>query len=61
LILAEQVPVAMILLRTPGGISHNPEETVKLEDVEKALTAGVHLLDLLVCSPALQKRRIDRA
>ncbi|HKN61161.1 MAG TPA: allantoate amidohydrolase [Candidatus Acidoferrales bacterium] len=56
MILAEQIPAAMIFLRTPGGISHNPEETVNVEDVEKALETGVHLLDLLACSPALQKK-----
>jgi allantoate deiminase len=56
MILAEKVPAAMIFLRTPGGISHNPEETVEVEDVEKALETGVHLLELLACSPALQKK-----
>ena len=29
MILAEKVPSAMIFLRTPGGISHNPAETVE--------------------------------
>jgi allantoate deiminase len=47
MILAENVPAAMIFLRTPGGISHNPEETVRVEDVEKALAAGSNLLELL--------------
>lgn len=61
MILAEKVPAAMFFLRTPGGISHSPEETVKVEDVEKALEAGTHLLDLLAASAALQSRRIQRA
>jgi allantoate deiminase len=60
MILAEWVPSALIFLRTPGGISHNPAETVELEDVAKALDAGSHLLDLLASSPAL-KRRTHRA
>jgi allantoate deiminase len=47
MILAEKVPAAMIFLRTPAGISHNPEETVRAEDVEKALAAGTNLLELL--------------
>ena len=61
MILAEKFPSAMIFVRTPGGISHSPEETVNAEDVEKAIEAGMHLLDLLASSPALQSRRIHRA
>jgi len=56
MILAEKVPAAMIFLRTPGGISHNPAETVKVEDVAKALESGLHLLDLLASSPMPQRR-----
>jgi len=44
MILAKCVPTAMLFLRTPGGISHHPEETVQLEDVEAALAAGAALL-----------------
>jgi len=47
MILAEKIPSAMIFLRTPGGTSHAPEETVEIADVAKALETGVHLLDLL--------------
>jgi len=36
MILAEKVPAAMIFLRTPGGISHDPAESVAVEDVEKS-------------------------
>ena len=61
MILAERVPAAMIFLRTPGGISHSPEETVQLEDVAKAVEAGAHLLDLLATSRAPQTRRTTRA
>jgi allantoate deiminase len=56
MILAEKVPGAMIFLRSPGGISHDPAESVELEDVAKALECGVHLLDQLANSPELQKR-----
>jgi allantoate deiminase len=56
MILAERVPSAMIFLRTPGGVSHAPEETVEVEDVEKAIESGLHLLDLLASSDALQRR-----
>jgi allantoate deiminase len=56
MILAEQIPAAMIFLRTPGGISHDPAESVAVEDVEKAIVCGLHLLDQLVSSPASQTR-----
>ena len=61
MILAEKVPAAMIFVRTPGGISHSPEETVNVEDVEKAIEAGTRLLNLLATSPVLQSRRTQRA
>lgn len=54
MILAECVPSAMIFLRTPGGISHSPDEKVEVEDVEKALEAGWYLLEALASSPALK-------
>ena len=47
MILAERVPSAMVFLRTPGGVSHDPAESVSVEDVEKALACGLHLLDQL--------------
>ncbi|MCG8461774.1 MAG: allantoate amidohydrolase [Holophagales bacterium] len=36
LILARHMPMAMLLLRSPGGVSHHPDEAVLLEDVEAA-------------------------
>jgi len=56
MILAEKVPAAMIFLRTPGGISHDPAESVAGEDVEKAIQCGLHLLDQLASSPEFYKR-----
>jgi allantoate deiminase len=56
MILAEKVPAAMIFLRTPGGISHDPAESVEPEDVARALECGLHLLDQLASSSELQKR-----
>jgi allantoate deiminase len=50
MILAEKVPAAMIFLRTPGGISHDPSESVHLDDVGKALECGHHLLTQLAAS-----------
>jgi allantoate deiminase len=60
MILAEKVPAAMIFLRTPGGISHDPAESVAGADVEKAIECGLHLLDQLASSPEFHKR-INRA
>jgi len=56
MILAEKVPAAMIFLRTPGGISHDPAESVALEDVEKAIECGVLLLRRLASSSEFLKR-----
>lgn len=56
MIVAEKVPAAMIFLRTPGGISHDPAESVAHEDVEKAIQCGLHLFDQLAASPAFLKR-----
>jgi len=56
MILAEKVPAAMIFLRTPGGISHDPAESVRTEDVAKAIECGLHLLQQLASSSEFQKR-----
>ena len=56
MILAEKTPAAMIFLRTPGGISHDPAESVAVEDVEKAIECGVHLLRQLASSSKFLKR-----
>jgi allantoate deiminase len=60
MIMAEKIPTAMIFLRTPGGVSHDPSESVAAEDVEKAIQCGLYLLDQLASSPEFQKR-ISRA
>jgi allantoate deiminase len=56
MILAEKIPSAMIFLRSPGGISHDPAESVEIEDVSKALDCGLHLLDQLAKSSEFLKR-----
>jgi len=50
MILASRVPAAMIFLRSPGGISHDPAESVLLEDVACAIECGGHLLKQLAAS-----------
>jgi allantoate deiminase len=56
MILAEKVPAGMIFLRTPGGISHDPAESVSVEDVAKAIDCGVHLLTQLASSQEIWGR-----
>jgi allantoate deiminase len=50
MIMAGKVPSGMIFLRTPGGISHDPAESVDVGDVAKAIDCGLHLLDRLASS-----------
>ncbi len=47
MIMAERVPTTMIFLRSPGGVSHHPEESVRPQDVENALAAGRAFLRLM--------------
>ena len=47
MIVAKYFPSAMLFLRSPGGISHHPDETVLPEDVEAALATGMQFLTLL--------------
>jgi allantoate deiminase len=56
MILADRIPSAMVFLRTPGGISHDPAESVRTDDVVKAIECGMHLLEQLASSPTLQGR-----
>jgi allantoate deiminase len=44
MILAPHVPAAMLFVRSPGGISHHPDETMNVEDVEAALACGSRFL-----------------
>ena len=47
MVMASRVPAAMLFLRSPGGISHHPDETVREEDVEAALHVGRKFLEIL--------------
>jgi allantoate deiminase len=44
MVVGRRVPAAMLFVRSPGGVSHDPEETVLAEDVEAALATGMELL-----------------
>ena len=47
MIVARRMPAAMLFLRSPGGISHHPDETVLTEDVDAALDVGMRFLEAL--------------
>jgi allantoate deiminase len=44
MILAPLVPSTMLFLRSPGGLSHHPDETVREEDVEAALATVLEFI-----------------
>jgi allantoate deiminase len=47
MVIASRVPTTMLFLRSPGGISHHPDESVLEEDVEAALNVGSRFLQRL--------------
>ncbi len=47
MIMAQKMPVAMLFLRSPGGISHHPVENVFSQDVAAALQTGLRFLEQL--------------
>jgi allantoate deiminase len=71
MIVARRVPAAILFLRSPGGLSHHPDESVLPSDVEAALATGVEflrslrddraMLDQLVAGATRQKREAARA
>jgi len=51
MVMATRLPTAMLFLRSPGGISHHPDEAVLEEDVEAALHVGREFLRHLASDP----------
>jgi allantoate deiminase len=47
MVMAARVPTAMLFLRSPGGISHHPDEAVREQDVATALLVGSKFLERL--------------
>jgi allantoate deiminase len=47
MIVAQRIPCAMLFLRSPGGLSHHPDESVLSQDVEAALATAMEFLTLL--------------
>ena len=44
MIIATMAPIAMLFVRSPGGISHHPGESVRAADVDAALDVGLAFL-----------------
>jgi allantoate deiminase len=44
MILAPHIPVSMLFLRSPGGISHHPDESVIAADVAAAIETGLRFV-----------------
>ncbi|HTB97640.1 MAG TPA: allantoate amidohydrolase [Terracidiphilus sp.] len=47
MVMAARLPTAMLFLRSPGGVSHSPAETVREVDVEASLKVGLEFLKRL--------------
>lgn len=47
MVMAEQVPSAMLFVRSPGGLSHHPDEAVIVDDVAAAMATVMEFLPLL--------------
>lgn len=46
-VVAVRLPIAMLFLRSPKGLSHHPDESVLVEDVEAALATSLAFIQLL--------------
>jgi allantoate deiminase len=47
MIVARRIPAAILFLRSPGGLSHHPEESAEPADIAAALAAGMEFLRTL--------------
>jgi allantoate deiminase len=52
-VLAEVAPVAMLFVRSPGGVSHHPDEAVRAEDVAIALDVLEEFVRMLAHAQSL--------
>jgi allantoate deiminase len=52
MVLAARMPASMLFVRSPGGTSHHPDETVQPADVAAALETGRQFVEELVRSHA---------
>ncbi len=51
-VMASLAPMAMLFVRSPGGISHHPAESVRRDDVEVALDILIRFLDAVCSGPS---------
>ena len=56
-IVASRMPVAMLFLRSPGGLSHHPDERVLVEDVGAALATSLAFVRLMATDEARLRMR----
>lgn len=56
MIMASHMPAVMLFVRSPGGISHHPGETVRVEDVALALKTALAFLELMAQQMATHTR-----
>ncbi len=47
MIMGEHMPMAMLMIRTPGGLSHHPDESVACADVDVAVQAMIDFVERL--------------
>lgn len=59
MVIAPHVPSAMVFLRSPGGVSHHPDESVLEADVAAAIHMGLCFLDEFALF--LKKKENDRS
>lgn len=59
-ILARRMPSAMLFLRSPGGLSHSPAETVRQDDVAVALHTLTAFLEIMADEPIWNLAHCDR-
>jgi allantoate deiminase len=60
MIVARRVPAAILFLRSPGGLSHHPDEAVLPDDVHAAFCTGVEFLRSLRDDRAMLERVAGR-
>ncbi len=51
-VMASLAPMTMLFVRSPGGVSHHPDEAVRAEDVRAALDVTVRFIESLAAQHA---------
>ncbi len=58
-VMSRHCPAAMLFLRSPGGISHHPDESVRPEDVRAALDVMIRFLRHELVKGSMEDKRAD--